>query len=63
MEAHCPRCSAAFTCNVGEQHCWCGQLSLTNEARTNIAKTYDGCLCSACLGELAIENADGPEVG
>ncbi len=49
----CPRCDASFGCGVWSGDCWCSQLELSRELQTQLAADYDGCLCPACLRELA----------
>lgn len=48
----CPRCTATFGCGAAGGGCWCSGETLTSELRDELAKTYDGCLCPACLREL-----------
>ena len=52
-EDRCPRCDAAFGCQIATGGCWCAQVALDDEQRTQLAAGYDGCLCPACLRELA----------
>jgi hypothetical protein len=49
----CPRCDATFGCGIGTGSCWCRDVHLTVELRDRLAEQYDGCLCPACLQELA----------
>lgn len=49
----CPRCQAAFGCGIARGGCWCAELELSTELQAQLAAGYDGCLCPACLRELA----------
>jgi len=49
----CPRCEASFGCAAKTWGCWCGKVELDDEARAQLATTYEGCLCHDCLRELA----------
>jgi ribosomal protein L34E len=49
----CPRCDASFGCGIATGSCWCAEVALTDEDRGRLAGAYDGCLCPACLRELA----------
>jgi hypothetical protein len=52
-EDRCPRCDAAFGCEIATGGCWCAQVALDDEQRAQLAAGYDGCLCPACLRELS----------
>ncbi len=52
----CPRCDAAFGCEIATGSCWCASAALTVDRLAQLAAGYDGCLCPACLREL--ERAD-----
>jgi ribosomal protein L34E len=49
----CPRCDAAVGCAIATGSCWCAQVDLSTEDRARLAGAYEGCLCPACLHELA----------
>jgi hypothetical protein len=49
----CPRCEAEFGCAVATGSCWCAEVTLTPAARAQLSASYDGCLCPACMRELA----------
>jgi len=51
--SRCPRCGGAFGCAIGTGSCWCAGESLTSEHLEHLAAQFDGCLCPACLRELA----------
>jgi ribosomal protein L40E len=48
---HCEKCGTAFGCHsVG---CWCESVELSAATLKWLSRTYDDCLCPACLAELA----------
>ena len=49
----CPRCGGSFGCGIATGGCWCAQVPLDAERLAQLAAGYDGCLCPACLHELA----------
>jgi ribosomal protein L34E len=49
----CARCEAEFHCAIATGSCWCAEITLTPERQAQVAASYDGCLCPACLSELA----------
>jgi len=49
----CPRCDARFGCAIATGSCWCAEVTLTGEQRSQLAAGYEGCLCPSCLRELA----------
>ena len=52
----CPRCGGAFTCGAaGPDPCACTglSLSLSPALQARLREAYTGCLCLACLRELA----------
>ncbi|PKP53939.1 MAG: hypothetical protein CVT92_01885 [Bacteroidetes bacterium HGW-Bacteroidetes-1] len=48
---NCPRCGAAFHCSKSGK-CWCYEVSTSISLLEEIQRTYDKCLCPACLHEL-----------
>lgn len=56
--AHCSRCSVGFHCGATGASCWCSLTNLSDETRGRLAIRYEGCLCPACLGELADAEPD-----
>ena len=48
----CPACAATFTCGG----CWCRDVPLSRSALSELSQTYDGCLCSACLCEVSMND-------
>ncbi len=49
----CPRCKKQFTCQAENiSACACSQVTLGNDTRSFLAKTFYNCLCNDCLSEL-----------
>jgi hypothetical protein len=55
----CERCGASFGCGVGTADCWCAAAALPADARAEMAREFDDCLCPACLKVLAPVPAQG----
>ncbi|MFP5039542.1 cysteine-rich CWC family protein [Parasediminibacterium sp. JCM 36343] len=52
-EKYCPKCSAAFTCKMGDiANCQCNTVQLNQEAINFLSNTYFECLCSECLVKI-----------
>ncbi len=51
--SRCPRCGGGFHCGASESRCDCFELKLSPTLRAELAQRYRGCLCLACLRELA----------
>lgn len=50
----CPRCGGAFACGMHSPGpCPCTTLVLSAELQAQLRERYAGCLCLACLHELA----------
>lgn len=50
----CPRCGGAFHCGVSDlAPCACTGLPLSAETLAGLRRRYAGCLCVACLVQLA----------
>jgi hypothetical protein len=50
----CPRCGAGFHCGAGDNApCPCTSLVLTAELQARLRERFTGCLCLACLAEIA----------
>lgn len=57
-DLHCPRCGGEFHCGAGDPGpCACTTLRLSPELRAELAGRFQGCLCLACLRELAAGEA------
>ncbi len=49
-EKACPRCKKTFVCNADNiSACSCSSISLSNDTKTFLSKTFYGCLCKDCL--------------
>jgi hypothetical protein len=58
--AQCPRCGGEFVCGASDPvPCACTTVTLTAATLAQLRQRYDGCLCMACLRELAREHAHG----
>lgn len=60
LDARCPRCGGAFECGAQAGECDCFELRLSDTLRQRLAAQFDGCLCLACLRQLAAEPPDEP---
>ena len=50
----CPRCGGLFTCGAsGPGDCACTTVTLGAALQRRLRERYEGCLCLACLRELA----------
>ena len=53
----CPRCGGGFHCGANDAApCACTALKLDATALAKLRARYDGCLCLACLREIAASN-------
>lgn len=53
LAARCPRCGRGFDCGAATGWCECFSLRLSPALQTELAARWAGCLCLACLRELA----------
>ena len=54
--ATCPRCGMAFACGAGLPQgtpCGCAGVGLTPTQRAALNGAFEGCLCTACLRDVA----------
>ncbi len=57
---HCPRCGGGFHCGVQDAApCPCTTLALSAPLQASLRQRFTGCLCLACLRDLAAEAAAG----
>ena len=50
----CPRCGGAFHCGARDPApCACTGLQLSGETLAALRQQFDGCLCMACLTNIA----------
>jgi hypothetical protein len=56
----CPRCAGGFHCGIDDaQPCACTSIELKPETLAELRTQFTGCLCLACLHELAAGEAQG----
>ena len=48
----CPRCKERFECRMNG--CWCNQVKVSAALLKWLDRTFDDCLCPACLAEYAV---------
>lgn len=53
----CERCGGPFTCGAQSAGCWCAEVKLSDEVLAGLREQYKGCLCRACLKEIARRDA------
>jgi Cysteine-rich CWC len=57
----CPRCGAAFACGIGgPTPCACTGITLSPAQLDALRGRYRGCLCLACLRDLAADTTLAP---
>ena len=50
----CPRCGGGFHCGADDaEPCACAAVPLAAALAADLRRRYAGCLCQACLRELA----------
>ena len=52
-ELVCESCGNNFTCGASLSGCWCGQIKLSDAARSELKSRYRDCVCRDCLERLA----------
>ena len=52
----CQRCGVEFGC--GGSCCWCDEVALTDELRSELQQQFTDCLCRACLEAAAASERD-----
>jgi Cysteine-rich CWC len=52
----CEACGQQFSCKAMAAGCWCEEIHLTVEAREEISRRYQDCLCRSCLERFAAMN-------
>jgi hypothetical protein len=50
---NCEACGKEFSCGASLQGCWCSEIELSNEVRTELKTKYRDCLCRDCLELLS----------
>ena len=51
----CGACGKSFLCGVTLAGCWCAEVKLSEEQRTELKAKYQGCVCRECLEAVAAE--------
>jgi hypothetical protein len=51
----CESCGAEFTCNAGQEHCWCSEVNVSPENLNALKANFNSCLCRECLEKMAEE--------
>ena len=50
----CPRCGGGFHCGINDaEPCACTALQLDDATLADLRQRFTGCLCLACLREIA----------
>jgi hypothetical protein len=52
-ERVCESCGSEFSCGASLRGCWCSEIDLSDETRTELRGLYRDCLCRACLEKLS----------
>lgn len=53
----CESCGVDFGCGASQNSCWCFDLKLTDEAKDEVAKRFNDCLCPSCLKAFETVNS------
>jgi hypothetical protein len=48
----CESCGAEFTCNAGQETCWCFDVKAAPENLTALKENFNNCLCRDCLEKM-----------
>ena len=48
----CESCGNKYTCGASLSGCWCAEIKVTDEARTEMKARYRDCLCRECLERI-----------
>jgi hypothetical protein len=48
----CESCGNEFRCGATIRGCWCTEVKLTDEVRTDLRSKFNDCLCRECLEKL-----------
>jgi hypothetical protein len=49
----CEACGGPFTCGAKLSGCWCSEIKLSDETRSELKSRYSSCLCRQCLEKVA----------
>jgi Cysteine-rich CWC len=46
----CEACGNSFACEIASiRGCWCADIKLSEQTRSELRTRYKGCLCRSCL--------------
>jgi hypothetical protein len=48
----CESCGKDFVCGMSLKGCWCAEMKLDDETRSDLRSKYKECLCQECLENL-----------
>jgi hypothetical protein len=51
----CESCAAEFTCNAGQETCWCFDVQVSTDDLGVLKENYQRCLCPQCLGKMNLQ--------
>ena len=49
----CESCGKEFVCGMSLKGCWCSEINLDDQTRSELRSKYKDCLCSECLENLS----------
>ena len=49
----CESCGKDFVCGMSLKGCWCAEIKLDEEIRSDLRSKYKECLCRECLENLS----------
>lgn len=49
----CESCAAEFTCNAGQETCWCFGVEVSEKNLEQLKVNYQRCLCQNCLRNIS----------
>jgi hypothetical protein len=56
-ERVCESCGSEFSCGASLKGCWCSEINLSDETRTELRGLYRDCLCRDCLEKVSAKEA------
>lgn len=59
-ERVCESCGNEFSCGASLKGCWCSELNLSDETRSQLRGLYQDCLCRECLEKVSAKEATAP---
>ena len=58
-QKRCEACGNEFSCGASVFGCWCSEIELTDETRTELRARYHDCLCRDCLSSYSTSSSAG----